>query len=112
MQLKIDELDGGVTCVGLVGRLDIAGVQAIELRFNALMKGDRRYVIDLAELEFMASMGLRMLMMASRTVKAKGGGFALAAAQPGVERVLTESGVGDIIGHFPTVPAAAAALAA
>jgi anti-anti-sigma factor len=111
MELVVEELPGGVTRAALVGRMDIDGAQAIETRLGAL--GARRHlVIDLSEVSFMASMGLRALMLCARTVTTHGGRVALASPQANVEKVLTESGIGPIIGVHASLDGAVAAVTA
>lgn len=110
MELNIEERSDGVTRAALAGRMDIEGAQSVEMRMNVLSGLKRRLVIDLSEVTFMASMGLRALMICARQQGALGGHVALAGPQPGVAKVLDESGIGDLIGVYPTVDAAAAAV--
>ena len=64
MNLATEEVTPGVTKINLTGRLDIAGTQAIDLDFNALVDSQRAIIVDLAEVAFIASMGLRTLSLA------------------------------------------------
>ena len=110
MELVIEDMAGGVTRAVLTGRMDIDGALAVEPRFDALVVLERLLIVDLAGVTFMASMGLRTLMLCARTVGANGGRIALAQPQPNVEKVLDESGIGALIGVYPTAADAAAAL--
>ena len=59
--------------VKLSGRLDTAGVDRIEARFNALtVARGRDAVIDLEELALITSMGIRMLVTAARSLGVRG----------------------------------------
>jgi len=101
-----------VTQAALVGRMDIEGAQTIEEPFRVLTRLRRALVVDLSQVSFMASMGLRTLMVGARAQSELGGRLVLASPQPNVEKVLKESGIGDIIGVYPTIEAAAAAITA
>jgi hypothetical protein len=47
MKIETDEIEGGVVRVRLVGRMDIAGVDAIAVPFSALAAADdRRVIVD------------------------------------------------------------------
>jgi anti-anti-sigma factor len=97
VQMMVGELNGQVTKVDLAGRLDLAGVQDIETRFN-LMAGTRRaVVVDLSEVSFLASLGVRLLLTGAKTIGAKGGRMVLLSPQPRVEEVLQTTGIDSII---------------
>ena len=112
MELVVEEGRSGVTQAALVGRMDIEGAQAIEEPFRVLTRLRRALVVDLSQVSFMASMGLRTLMLGARAQSELGGRLVLASPQPNVETVLKESGIGEIIGVYPTIEAAAAAITA
>lgn len=111
MELVVEERPGGITRAALVGRMDIEGAHAIDEPFRVLSRLRRALIVDLSEVTFMASMGLRTLMVAARTQNDLGGKMVLASPQPPVAKVLSESGIGDIIGVYPSIEAAVAAIA-
>lgn len=109
MKMDITE-DEGVVKVGLVGRLDTPGVDAIETRFTAAVcPRGARTVVDLSGVEFIGSLGLRMFITIARTLSRKNGKLILYAPQPFVAQVLETASLGDII---PVRPDAASAVAA
>ncbi|MGH7413096.1 MAG: STAS domain-containing protein [Candidatus Rokuibacteriota bacterium] len=55
---------------------------ALAPHLAACTAGGDRVVIDLAGVEYISSVGLRMLMLASKQVKAQGGALAVADLQP------------------------------
>ena len=58
---------GDVRKVALAGRLDTAGVDRIETRFGAaIVPAGKNTVVDLTEVTFLASMGIRMLIATTR----------------------------------------------
>lgn len=58
-------------------------------------------VLDLSEVEFMSSAGLRSVLNALKECRNKGGDLRIAGAQPGVEKVLKMSGFTNILKIFP-----------
>lgn len=111
MQLNIEDLPDGVTKAALAGRMDIDGANSVDLHFNVLAGSKRALVVDLSEVSFIASMGLRTLMTCARAIASKGGKMALAAPQENVLKVLTTSGVGEIVAIRPTLTEAVAYVA-
>lgn len=110
MDLIADELPNGATQVRLSGRLDIAGAGQIETRFSALSGAKRALVVDLSDVVFIASMGIRMLLIGAKTVKAKGGRMALVGVRPDVADVLKTSRIDAIIPLYNDLAAASAAV--
>jgi anti-anti-sigma factor len=97
MEMNVEELDGGVTLAVLRGRLDVAGAGTIELKFNATAGARRALIVDLSGVNFIASMGMRLLLIAGKTSAAKGGKMALLAPPPEVASVLRTAGVDTVI---------------
>jgi len=64
--MQVEELDGGVTNVVLRGRLHSVGAEAIEGPFNAVAGAKRAIVVDLSQVIFLTSRGIRMLVLGAR----------------------------------------------
>lgn len=101
---------GNVTVAAMKGRLDAATAAATEAKLLGLLGGGKKLVVDMAEVAYVSSAGLRVLLLAAKQAKAGGGGFALAAPQPGVMEVLQVSGFHKILAIHPGRDAAVAAL--
>jgi anti-anti-sigma factor len=97
MRMTTDEVAPGITRATLVGRLDIGGSQEIDLVFNALTGAARALIVDLTQVDFIASMGLRLLIIGGRTVARKGGRMVLLAPPIAVEAVLISSGTDNVV---------------
>jgi len=109
MKMEIAEEDG-VTRVGLVGRLDTPGVDAIETRLTAaVVPRGVRAIVDLSGVEFIGSLGLRMLITITRALTRRGGKMVLYGPQGFVAQVLETASLDDII---PVRPDATSALSA
>lgn len=111
--MNISALDGNSCKVTLRGRLDTPGVDRIETRFVAsLVPAGHSAIVDLSGVDFVASMGIRMLLSAARSLHQKKARLVLLAPQPGVREVFDTVSLGDIIPICADEPAALAALAA
>jgi anti-sigma B factor antagonist len=110
MEMDVEEADGGVAFVILRGRLDTAGANAIDLRFNAIAGFRRAIVVDLSEVEFLASLGIRVLVLGARAVKNKGGKLAILSPNKSVSSVLSAARTDTLIPIFPDRAAAVAAV--
>ena len=97
MQLEHSDV-GDVRKVVLNGRLDTAGVDVIETRFGAaIVPAGKPTVVDLGEVSFLASMGIRMLIATTRSLSRKGGKLALYNATPSVREVIETADLTEII---------------
>src|SRR5262245_58856021 len=111
MILDTVDAGGGITRVTLNGRLDIAGAAAIDLRFAALASAERPLLlIDLSQVSFLASIGIRTFFTAARTVKLRRGRMALLSPPAPVAKVLESAAVGSLIPSFQDPEAACEAL--
>lgn len=89
MQFKIVEVDAGLCRVELSGRLDAAGAEMLEAPLSAQFAALRRaVVIDLSEVPFVGSLGIRVLISASRLLQRHGHKVAIYGANAMVLDVL------------------------
>lgn len=97
MDIAFETLPSGATCIVLNGRLDIQGAAAIDLRFAAVAAANRAVVVDLGGVTFLASMGLRTLIMGAKSMRTKDGRMVLYRPQGEVEQVLLTSGLESLM---------------
>ena len=91
--------------------MDALGIEDIAMPFTAAAATRKALVaVDLAQVEFLASVGLRLLFANARTLQQRGGRMVLAAPQPNVSAVLDATGVGQLISVCATLDGACAAL--
>ncbi|MET0217453.1 MAG: STAS domain-containing protein [Burkholderiales bacterium] len=112
MDLEVQQLDGGIDRIKLAGRLDSAGVQEIDHRLSALTAARQAILVDLSQVPFLASIGIRILLTNARVLRQHGGKMALLSPQSLVEEVLKVTGIESIIPIFHDLDAASAALKA
>jgi len=98
MELAVEQLDNKIKKISLRGRMDIGGVDQIALRFSSEVSLEKAQVIvDLTELEFMASVGLGTLVRSYKALKLRGGKMVLLNPQKVVELVLESTQVNTLI---------------
>ena len=109
MNMSVEPLAPGVAKVVLNGRLDIAGATAIDLQFNAVAGSHKAIVVDLSAVSFLASIGIRTLLLGAKTVQRRGGILVLVNPVADVERVLDVMGMTELMPIHRDIEAALAA---
>jgi anti-anti-sigma factor len=97
MNLNVTELENGITKVTLSGRLDIEGALKIDNEFNQVAEENRNVLVDLSDVTFIASLGIRTLITGAKATANNGGKLVLLSPQPNVEKVLRTSRVDTVI---------------
>lgn len=101
---------GEVLVVRLTGRLDSSAAPGAEQEFAGLLGGGTPHIaIDLSDLEYISSAGLRVLLIVAKKVQQAKGKIALCGLTPNVREIFSISGFDAI---FSIQPDAAAAIAA
>jgi len=81
-----------------IGRLDATTSGAIEKELFALLVGEVDSInIDMSELNYVSSAGLRVLLVIAKAAKAKGGKLVLFSLKPAILEVIKISGFDRII---------------
>jgi anti-anti-sigma factor len=98
MKMRHEQSESGIGTIYLSGRMDILGVQKIELRFTTLTATQRKSVIvDLSDVELLVSVGLGLLIRNANTLKAHGKIMVLLKPQSRVERVIEIAGLHELL---------------
>ena len=110
MHLEMTEI-GGASKIALRGRLDTPGVDQIETRFTAsVVAPGRDALVDLSQVTFMSSMGIRLLLGAAKSLALRKARMILYGAQPLVRESLDNVNLPDIIPLAADEPEALALL--
>lgn len=111
MELNVSELGKGITLIKLHGRLDIIGVNQIETKFAAYCSGENaRVIVDMAGVEYLASIGIRLLVVNAKSLKSRNGKMALLNPIPDVMNVLEITNIPSIIPVYSQLESAEAVL--
>jgi anti-sigma B factor antagonist len=110
MELRVEQLAGNVTRAIPVGRWDIGGAAEIDLRLSAISGSGRPVIIDVAEVSYLSSMGIRSIVMCAKANRLKGGRLVLSSPAPNVEAVLTAAGIDTLVPIYHDLDAATLAV--
>lgn len=98
----------GTLVVTPEGRIDSVTAEAFQATLLPILDGVTAIAIDGSRLAYVSSAGLRVFLMAAKTMKTKGGTLAICALPPAVEEVFTISGFSKIIPIHPDLEAVVA----
>jgi len=105
---------GNAIVLSPAGRLDHATADdfkdALLAQMGSCIAGQELLVLDLSKVPYIASVGLRALMIASKQVKVQGGTLVVAALQPVVKEIFEISRFTLVFNTFPSVRDALAAI--
>jgi anti-anti-sigma factor len=93
MEIEIEWLTDAVTKVMPIGRWDVAGAAAIDLRLATLAGSGHSLIVDMTRVSFLSSMGIRSIVMSAKAVALKRAKLVLLSPAPNVEMVLTTTGI-------------------
>jgi anti-anti-sigma factor len=110
MDMQVIQADDGIAHVVLDGRFDIHGAGEVDSRFGELAKSAKALVVDLTKVSFLASLGVRTLMLSAKTLISRGADMAVCGANENVEKVLRTTGFNEVAGIYPDYESAARTL--
>jgi len=110
MDIVITDISG-VTKAQLTGRLDTANVNGVESQFTAgVLPLAQNTVVDLSNVSFIASLGIRMLLSTARGLNGKGAKLVMFGATPPVMEIIETTALSDMIPVFGSEDDAMAAV--
>jgi anti-sigma B factor antagonist len=113
MDLQFATMENGIRMIKLAGRLDIIGTGEIETKFTGYCSGDKvQVIVDLSGVDFLASIGIRLLVLTAKSVNRRRGMMVLLNPTPDVNNVLDLAGIPSIIPIYPQLESAEAVLRA
>lgn len=94
IQLNEVHLDDHITHLAIVGKLDVAGMHAIDVKFHGYTAARRRpTLVDLSGLEFITSLGMGMFVSCARSLGRFKAKMVLLNPRPEIEALLKEVGI-------------------
>ena len=100
--MKITEASAGnATILRLSGRLDASNSMALEAAVLPAIGGaGQRLLLDMTDVQYISSAGLRVMLMAAKQARATGGGFAVFGMNNAVRTMFETPGFLRIIAAF------------
>jgi anti-anti-sigma factor len=98
--------ESGITTVSIKGRMDAVTTPEIESRLTQLVDGgEKRLLINMGELEYISSAGLRALLATAKRLKSEQGDIAFANLGGHVREVFEISGFYSIFKVYDSIEA-------
>jgi anti-sigma B factor antagonist len=110
MDMTVNQADDEITRVDLDGRFDIRGAEEVDARFGELAESSKAMIVDLSKVTFIASLGIRTLMLSAKTLIRRRADMAVCGANENVEKVLRGTGFNEVAGLYPDFDSAARTL--
>ena len=90
-----------IVTLSLSGRLDTTTAKAFEEKILAQIEsGERRFVIDLAQLDYVSSAGLRVFILAAKRLNSMNGKIVLCSLKDPVKEVFDIAGFSSIFSIY------------
>ena len=101
IEINIETLDSGLIYVTLTGRLDLPGTQKIENPFSFQVTSKKASVlVDMSGVDFIASIGMRLLLTSARAVESRGGQLGLLNMTERVNDAVKTAGIDQLISAY------------
>ena len=97
MEITISDFSDLGKRVTLVGRLDIFGAGKIDAPLTELADSNTNIVVDMSGVDFIASLGMRSLVMAAKTLSRNSRTLVLLHPAPLVAGALTTAGLQTLL---------------
>ena len=99
--------DGGDVLIHDEGRMDTTNYNEFESAVNEVFKEEVKNIyLDLSELSYISSSGLRVLLAIQKKMMTLGGKIKLCALQPAIREIFDISGFSSIFPIFPDMETA------
>jgi anti-sigma B factor antagonist len=110
MQLA-SHIQGDIMVVTLDGSLDSATAPTVRADLEQIILAHRKILLDLGEISYMSSAGLRMLLLVYRWARSAGASVALACPPEDLREIMAATGFLEFFTVFDAVDTAVEALA-
>ena len=102
MAIQFEDVTDSFRRIKISGRLDMPGTEAISLKFtNLAASSARRVVVDLTEVSFLASIGIREFITNAKALQLRGGRMVLFVGDnAGVAKTLQVTGIDALFQMF------------
>ena len=110
MEMSVDALEDGITRITLTGRMDYAAATANDASLLKVAERDKFLLVDLSKMTFLASMGIRTLLVTAKAAKEAGGKMVFFQPELTVAKVLTGSGTDLLVPVYYDLKSAREAL--
>lgn len=97
MKISTQELGDAIQKVVLRGSLDVAGAAEADGPLADVSAANDKVIVDMTAVEFLASVGIRILVRSAKSIAGRGGKFAIFGTNETAKRVMWTTGLDSII---------------
>jgi len=96
--MKVIQSDESLVKIAFAGKLDSIYVSKNDVRFFALLNSlEAPVILDFSEVNYIGSLGIRMVLMALKEVKRQGYTLKIENTRPEVENIFQMTSLGDLL---------------
>jgi anti-anti-sigma factor len=111
VEINYEQLDGDIYKINLIGRMDILGNEDIDIKFSGMTAAPRKFfIIDLSEVNFIASIGIRTLLLNAKAVHNREGKIVILNPDSQVKKILLTAGIDMVMPIIDTLDLAIASM--
>lgn len=88
---------GGVITAQVSGRIDSTTAPELDAKISSDVKSAKNFVLDFANVEYISSAGLRVVLAASKVVKGNQGTFKIINTSPLIKEIFDMTGFSEVI---------------
>ena len=92
--------DGDIVVLKVIGQLTSSTSPALETAINSVLETENSLVLDFAELDFLASSGLRVILSTQKRINAKDGALVIRNVNEIVMEVFEMTGLRNYLNVF------------
>ncbi len=113
MKMEVLEKGESNVWIRLEGRLDLKGVEEVQLGFTVrASRSEKPVVVDLRDVTFVGSLGIALFIEVARKLQLRHSRLVLFGAKPHIDDILRTAGVNEIVELMETEDQARAAVPA
>jgi len=102
------EHKGNATILAITGRVDSATTKNMDAELTKLIQTDKNIVLDLKDVEFLSSAGVRAIVKALKTAKKSRGALKLASIPDHIAEIMQTLGLMELMQAYPSAEEALA----
>jgi anti-anti-sigma factor len=91
--MTVENIGDEITNVVFSGRLDSIGAASVSRRFNDQVSDKRAVIVDLSDVDYVASLAIRFLVIGAKAIKGNGGKLIILSPDEYVYSVLKTAGI-------------------
>ena len=97
MKIETETFDDGIIKIDLAGRMDGQGTQEIDQELMDYACSQRSVIVDMSAVDFIASVGIRSLILVAKAVSRRGGKIVLLNPDANTTKLLQMARIDDLI---------------